>query len=113
MCRCRRICSGCTTGHPDSQRLIRPWVICAMQLAVEDSLQQLDTAQNRAILIAVGIVIFVALVLYTARALRARAAFRSLHQGIISVGIEHLHNVLVPDGNGAAMHIDYLLLTSR
>jgi hypothetical protein len=84
-----------------------------MQLAVEDSLQQLDTAQNRAILIAVGIVIFVALVVYTARALRARAAYRSLHQGIISVSIEYLHNVLVPDGNGAAMHIDYLLLTSR
>ena len=84
-----------------------------MQLAVEDSLQQLDTAQNRAILMAVGVVIFIALLMYVARALRARAAWRSLHHGIVSVSIEHLHNVLVPDGNGAAMHIDYLLLTSR
>ena len=42
---------------------------------------------------------------------RERAALhrRDRHRS----GIEHLHNVLVPDGMGAAMHVDYLLLTSR
>lgn len=84
-----------------------------MQLAVEDSLQQFDTAQNRLILTVVGLVMFLALVIYLVRALRVRAADRRLHQGIVSVSLEYLHNVLVPDGNGAAMHVDYLLLTSR
>jgi len=84
-----------------------------MQLAVEDSLQQFDTAQNRLILTVVGLVMFLALVIYLVRALRVRAADRSLHQGIVSVSLEFLHNVLVPDGNGATMHVDYLLLTSR
>lgn len=84
-----------------------------MQLAVEDSLQRFDTAQNRLILTVVGAVMLVALVVYTVRALRARAAARRLHQGIVSVGLEYLHNVLVPDGMGASMHVDYLLLTSR
>jgi hypothetical protein len=36
-----------------------------------------------------------------------------LHRGILSVGVEHLYNVLVPDGMGNSMHVDYLLLTSR
>src|SRR5262245_25130041 len=84
-----------------------------MQLAVEESLQQMDTAQNRVILTVVGAVIFVALLAYLLRALRARAADRRLHQGIVSVSVEYLSNVLVPDGNGAVMHVDYLLLTSR
>lgn len=84
-----------------------------MQLAVEESLQGIDTAQNRVILVVVGAVIFIALLVYLVRALRARAADKRLHQSIVSVAVEHLHNVLVPDGNGATMHIDYLLLTSR
>jgi hypothetical protein len=84
-----------------------------MQLAVEDSLRQFDTAQNRLILLAVGAVILLGLLWFLVRALRVRSADRRLHQGIISVSLEHLHDVLVPDGNGAVMHVDYLLLTSR
>ena len=84
-----------------------------MQLAVEDSLQQLDTPQNRLILTAVLVVVLAALVYYLARALRRRSELRRLHQGVTSVSIEFLQNVLVPDGMGAAMHADYLLLTSR
>jgi hypothetical protein len=84
-----------------------------MQPTVEASLRRLDTAQNRVILLVVGVVIFAALLFYLVRALKVRAADRRLHQGIISVSHEYLHNVLVPDGNGAVMHVDYLLLTSR
>jgi hypothetical protein len=84
-----------------------------MQLAVDESLRQIDTAQNRVILTLVGAVILVALLLFVIRALRVRAADRRLHQGIVSVSVQHLQNVLVPDGMGATMHVDYLLLTSR
>jgi hypothetical protein len=84
-----------------------------VQLSVDESLQRIDTPQNRLILGVVGAVIFIALVVYLVRALRARAADKRLHESIVSVALEYLHNVLVPDGNGAALHIDYLLLTSR
>ena len=39
------------------------------------------------------------------RAARARA--------IINCGFEHLRNVLVPDGQGNTLHVDFLLLTAR
>jgi hypothetical protein len=84
-----------------------------MQLAVEESLRLIDTAQNRVILTLVGAVILLALLLFVIRALRVRGAERRLHQGIVSVSVEFLHNVLLPDGMGATMHVDYLLLTSR
>src|SRR5690606_6880736 len=84
-----------------------------MQPAVEDSLRRIDTPQNRIILTVVGVVMFIALVVYLVRALKARGAAKRLHQGIVSVSIEYLHNVLVPDGMGAVMRVDYLLRTSR
>jgi hypothetical protein len=39
------------------------------------------------------------------RAARARA--------ITNCGFEHLRNVLVPDGQGSTLHVDFLLLTAR
>ena len=84
-----------------------------MQLAIDATLEKLDTPQNRLILTAVLMFFVAALGYYLVRALRRRADRNRLHLGIISVGSEHLHNVLVPDGMGAAMHVDYLLLTSR
>jgi hypothetical protein len=88
-------------------------VTCAVQLAVESSFNQFDTPQNRLILTAVAMVFIAALAYYVVRALRRRADRKRLHQGIVSVGTEFLNNVLVPDGMGAAMHVDYLLLTTR
>lgn len=84
-----------------------------MQQGVRESLQAIDTPQNRLILAAVAVVFGLALIWYVFRALRRRAQWRRLHQGIVSASIEYLHNVLVPDGMGAAMHVDYLLLTAR
>lgn len=84
-----------------------------MPQALDQSLNQFDTPQNRLILAAMLLVFLGALVFYVSRALRRRASVKRLHQGIVSVSVEYLNNVLVPDGNGAAMHVDYLLLTSR
>jgi hypothetical protein len=80
---------------------------------VDDTLQQLDTEQNRLILAAVAAVMLIALLYFVWRAWRQRRERAKLHQSIIAVGTDALHNVLVPDGMGASMHVDYLLLTSR
>jgi hypothetical protein len=76
-------------------------------------LNSLDTPQNRLILTVVAIVMVGALFYYVIRAWRRRTEYQRLENSIISAGSEHLRNVLVPDGMGAVMHIDYLLLTSR
>jgi Nuclease-related domain len=77
------------------------------------ALGNLDTPQNRLILTVVSIVMVGALFFYVIRAWRRRTEYQRLENSIISAGSEHLRNVLVPDGMGAVMHIDYLLLTSR
>ena len=79
----------------------------------ESALGNLDTPQNRLILTVVAIVMVGALFYYVIRAWRRRTEYQRLENSIISAGSEHLRNVLVPDGMGAVMHIDYLLLTSR
>jgi hypothetical protein len=84
-----------------------------VQLAVETTFDKFDTPQNRLILTAVVMVFIAALAYYVVRALRRRADRKRLHLGIVSVGTEFLNNVLVPDGMGASMHVDYLLLTTR
>jgi len=80
---------------------------------VEETLQRLDTAQNRLILTVAAVVLVGAMVFFVLRAWRLRRERAKLHQSIVAVGTEALHNVLVPDGMGASMHVDYLLLTSR
>ena len=77
------------------------------------ALERLDTPQNRMILAVVGLVMLAALIYYLIRALRRRAAQKRLDQTIIAVSSEYVRNVLVPDGMGAFMHVDYLMLTSR
>ena len=86
---------------------------CAVQPAIELSLQRIDTPQNRLILWTVLGVMGLACLLFLGRVMRRRGVARRLHQGIVSASIEHLHNVLVPDGMGGSLHVDYLLLTSR
>jgi len=44
---------------------------------------------------------------------RRRRARRALLARITASGFEYLHNVLVPDGQGGNLHIDFLLLTAR
>lgn len=84
-----------------------------MQPALEHSLREVDTPQNRLILWAVLGVMLLGILAYMARVLRRRNAVRRLHLGIVSASIEYLQNVLIPDGMGSGLHVDYLLLTSR
>jgi hypothetical protein len=76
-------------------------------------LSRFDTPQNRLILAAVTVVMVAALFYYMIRAWRLRTQLKRLDQSIIAVGSQYVRNVLVPDGMGASMHVDYLLLTSR
>lgn len=84
-----------------------------MQPAIEEALRRVDTPGNRLILWAALGIMLAGLLLFTIRVLGRRRAARKLHQGIVSASVEYLQNVLVPDGMGAALHVDYLLLTSR
>jgi hypothetical protein len=38
---------------------------------------------------------------------------RALHATVTAIAVDHLKDVLVPDGNGGFVHIDYVLLTIR
>lgn len=37
----------------------------------------------------------------------------ALHETVTSIAVDHLRDVLLPDGNGGAVHLDYVLLTTR
>jgi Nuclease-related domain len=76
-------------------------------------LQHLDTDQNRLILSIVAAAMVASILFYVGRAWTRRRARNALHQSITSAGVEFLQDVLVPDGMGGFMHVDYLLLTSR
>lgn len=84
-----------------------------MQLTVTDAVQAVDTPQNRLIGMAVVSIVTAALLFYVVRALRRRSARKRLHENIAAIGVEYLRDVLVPDGMGGSMHVDYLLLTTR
>jgi hypothetical protein len=84
-----------------------------VQPAIEESLRRIDTPENRLILWMVLGVMLAGLLLFTWRLLRRRGVARRLHLGIVSVSVEYLQNVMIPDGMGAGLHVDYLLLTSR
>jgi hypothetical protein len=62
--------------------------------------------------VAVGIAIGLALAVGWRWYLRRRRA-RALHDTVTSIAVEHLRDVLVPDGNGGVVHLDYILLTTR
>lgn len=47
------------------------------------------------------------------RAWRRRRAIRRTIAAITGASFDHLRGVLVPDGNGGSMHVDFLLLTAR
>ena len=63
-----------------------------------------------ALIIGVGLGFFVARLGRWYRARRVRLALR---ERISAVSLDHVRDVLVPDGNGGALHIDFALLTPR
>jgi hypothetical protein len=68
---------------------------------------------NRLIAIAAATAIGVGMVAFMWRAWRRRAARQSLDASIAQVGFDCLQDMLVPDGMGNTLHVDFLLLTSR
>jgi hypothetical protein len=62
---------------------------------------------------AVGVAVLVALIAIGIRAYLARRFIRRNEERINSIAFEILRNILIPNGNGGQIHINYLLLTER
>jgi len=62
---------------------------------------------------AVGAVAAVALIAVAVRAYLARRFIRRNEERINSIAFEILRNILIPNGNGGQIHVNYLLLTER
>ena len=62
---------------------------------------------------AAGAVAAVALIAVAVRAYLARRFIRRNEERINSIAFEILRNVLIPNGNGGQIHVNYLLLTGR
>jgi hypothetical protein len=76
----------------------------------------IETAQRQPTMTAaaaVGALALLALLAWGWRAWRRRRATRRLVHAVTSIGFDHVRSVLVPDGNGGMMHVDFLLLTAR
>jgi hypothetical protein len=77
------------------------------------SLDTLATPENRVIAAVAAAAVGLGTAWFIWRAMRRRKARAELHETILAVAFDYLQDVLVPDGMGGVMHIDYLLLTSR
>ena len=62
---------------------------------------------------AAGTVLFVAFVYWAIRAFLRSRTQRLNNQCIEAIAYEVLRNVLIPNGNGGQIHLNYLLLTER
>lgn len=60
-----------------------------------------------------GAVLVIALLVWIVLKIRAYRARRAIDASIASVGYEMLRNVLLPNGNGGQIHLNYVLLTQR
>lgn len=77
------------------------------------ALDPLATPENRVIAGVAAAALGAGVAYYVWRAARRRRQRTQLHESILSIAFDHAQDVLVPDGNGGVMHLDYLLLTSR
>jgi len=75
-----------------------------------ETLRNLDTRTTVSI---IGALVLVALLLVLWRWYRRRRAAAMRLAMVTGGAFEFLQNVLVPDGQGAALHMDYVLLTAR
>jgi len=71
------------------------------------------TPENRLIAVLVAATVSISALVYIWRVYRRRRARSRLNAAITAVGLEALQNVLLPDGMGGSMHVDFLLLTTR
>jgi hypothetical protein len=76
-------------------------------------LDELHTLENRTIALLVLAAIGLSMLYFLLRLYRRRRARTQLHAAITVIGFDHLQNVLIPDGMGGSMHVDFILLTPR
>jgi hypothetical protein len=77
------------------------------------NLEALENLPPAAWLLLVGAIVLGMLLGWLWRWYRQVRARRSLVHAVTSVGIDHVSDVLVPDGMGGVFHVDFLLLTAR
>jgi hypothetical protein len=75
-----------------------------------ETLRSLDTRTTVSI---VGALVLIAVLLVLWRWYRRRRAAAARLAMVTGGAFEYLRDVLVPDGQGAALHVDFLLLTAR
>ena len=75
-----------------------------------ETLRSLDTRTTVSI---VGALVLIAVLLVLWRWYRRRRAAAARLAMVTGAAFEYLRDVLVPDGQGAALHVDFLLLTAR
>ena len=80
------------------------------QQQVVDTLRSFDPRTTAS---AIGALLLIALLLVLWRWYRRRRARAALLAAITGGAFEHLRDVLVPDGQGGSLHVDFLLLTAR
>jgi hypothetical protein len=71
------------------------------------------TPENQLIALLVAAVVSVSALIGIWRVYRRRRARSLLNAAITAVGLDALQDVLLPDGMGGLMHVDFLLLTTR
>jgi Nuclease-related domain len=76
-------------------------------------LNEIPPLDNQIIAITVLAAIGAGLLYFLVRLYRRRSARSQLVAAITVIGFEHLQNVLIPDGMGGSMHVDFVLLTPR
>lgn len=76
-------------------------------------LETLVATPARIIALLVGAVIVVGTLVAAWRVYRRRRAQARLEAAICAVGLESMRDLLVPDGMGGTLHVDFLLLTPR
>ena len=73
----------------------------------------LATPENQLIALLVGAIVLVSALVSIWRVYRRRRARSRLNAAITAVGLDALQDVLVPDGMGGSLHVDFVLLTTR
>jgi hypothetical protein len=86
---------------------------CAAQSPKGGYLDGIASPENRLIALTVAVTVAISTLAFVWRAYRRRRARARLNAAITVVGLDSLQDVLVPDGMGGLMHVDFLLLTSR
>ena len=72
----------------------------------------LATPENQLIALLVGAIVLVSALVSIWRVYRRRRARSRLNAAITAVGLDALQDVLVPDGMGGSLHVDFVLLTT-